>query len=88
VRDDHRFDLFSTEDGTLHLGFTGECGGNDNRGGNPSTFEPDRVVQTARRAGSSIAYGGDHNVVLGGNPIEECGGCDSRETFLRVLSDC
>ncbi len=75
VRDDHRLELVRTQGGALHLRLSGERRGDDDGGGNAACFQPDRVVQTARRAGPSITDGGDHRVVLGGDSIEQLGRC-------------
>ena len=67
---DDRFESVRAQGGALDLRLSGERRGNDDGGGNAACLQPDRVVQTARRAGPSITDGGDHHVVLGGDPIE------------------
>ena len=75
VGDHHRLELVGAQGGTLNLRLIGERCGNDDGGGNAAFFQPDRVVQTARRAGPSITDGSDHHVVLGGDPVEQLGRC-------------
>ncbi len=75
VGNDHRRELACAQGGALDLRLFGERRGDDDGGGHAACFQPDRVVQTARRAGPSIADGGDHHVVLGGDPIEQLGRC-------------
>ncbi len=75
VGNNHRLELVCAQGGALNLCLSGERRGNDYGGGNAACFQPDRVVQTARRAGPSITDGGDHRVVLGGDPIEQLGRC-------------
>ena len=85
--DDDRGESLGAQGRALDIRFMSERRGDDDRGGDATCLQPDRVVQTARRAGPSIAYRGDDDVVLGGNPVEQIGRRHPREAVLRVAGD-
>ena len=85
VGDDHRFEPLGAERRALNLSFVQERVRDDDGSGNPSSFQPDRVVQTARRAGPSITDRGDYRVGFPCNPVQQLRVRCPREALLRVV---
>lgn len=85
--DYHRFEMLGAERGTLYLGFVNERVGDDDGGRDPACFQGDCVVQTARRARSSIANCGDDDINLLDDLVEKRGLHLPREASLLVEAD-
>jgi len=70
--DNHRGEVVHTERLALHLRLVQELGGDDNCCRPAQCFESDAVMRTARSARPSVADRRQHNVVIGGDGLDQC----------------
>src|SRR5215469_1854393 len=72
----------------LDLCLMQEFGRDDDRCRMPSGFEPDAIMHTARCARPSVADCGQHNVVIGGDGLDQRRIGLLGKAFLAVIVDC
>ena len=85
--DDHRDEVVQAERVALRLCLVQKLGGHDNRGGPAQRFESYAVMRTARGARPSVADRRQHNVVVGGNGLDQCAIRVLGKAFLAIVVD-
>src|SRR5215831_2392248 len=85
--DDHWDESAHTQRVALHLGLVQKLCGDNDRCRPAQCFESDAVMRTARSARPSVADRRQHNVVVGGNGLDQCGVRVLGKAFLAIVVD-